>query len=379
MPLFELSSQFRHWRYSKEELAAVRDEVIEQAVQRVKDNIERERAQLHPATNGGDEQVPAEAVPPPPDEIEYLTVDDEVELVKYYLTQVSSLCGAFRFSENVQATAMTYLKRFYLRNTCMDYHPKNVMLTCVFLATKTENCPCSIDSFASKVKTPTEDILSLEFLVSQSLRFEYKVHHAHLAAGGLLLDMQTASIPLETLEQAYTQSRAYIRASRLTDLEFIYTPAQIALASFRLTDPKAVESWLGFKQTRRKRYVISQIEPKSKMPTSGKSGKAGAGTAVQDDSTADENGVKQTELDTEKLIDVLALIGDVILEAKENPVDKVKVTDIDKRLRWARNPDKNPNSLMYKKRQAQEQAYRDEKAKQRAAAQPPNDDGSVFD
>lgn len=45
----------------------------------------------------------------------------------YYLTQISLLCGAFKFSEMVQATAMTYLKRFYLRNTCMDYHPKNVM------------------------------------------------------------------------------------------------------------------------------------------------------------------------------------------------------------------------------------------------------------
>lgn len=63
-------------------------------------------------------------------------------------------------------------------------------LTCVFLATKTENHPTSIDSFSSKTRTTPDDILSLEFLVSQSLRFEYKVHHAHLAASGLLLDMQ---------------------------------------------------------------------------------------------------------------------------------------------------------------------------------------------
>lgn len=108
----------------------------------------------------------------------------------------------------VEATAMTYLKRFYLRNTCMDYHPKNIMyanislprcladrfhffrLTSVFLATKTENHPISIDTFASKTKSKPEDILSLEFLVSQSLRFEYKVHHAHLAGYGLSLDLE---------------------------------------------------------------------------------------------------------------------------------------------------------------------------------------------
>lgn len=45
----------------------------------------------------------------------------------YYLTQVAAMCGAFKYPEIVTATAMTYLKRFYLRNTCMDYHPKNIM------------------------------------------------------------------------------------------------------------------------------------------------------------------------------------------------------------------------------------------------------------
>lgn len=149
------------------------------------------------------------ATPPAPADIEYLTVADEQALVSYYLTQIVALCNAFKFPEMVLATAMSYLKRFYLRNTAMDYHPRNIMyslslaqalkkiltshvirLTCVFLATKTENFPISIDTFAAKVKTPPADILSLEFLVSQSLHFEYKVHHAHVALSGLVLDMQ---------------------------------------------------------------------------------------------------------------------------------------------------------------------------------------------
>jgi len=33
----------------------------------------------------------------------------------------------FRFPEEVEATAISYLKRFYLKNTVMDWHPKNVM------------------------------------------------------------------------------------------------------------------------------------------------------------------------------------------------------------------------------------------------------------
>lgn len=62
----------------------------------------------------------------------------------------------------------------------------------MFLATKTENYAVSIDTFASKLKTKPDDILGLEFLVSQSLKFEYKVHHAHLALAGVVLDLQVS-------------------------------------------------------------------------------------------------------------------------------------------------------------------------------------------
>ena len=140
----------------------------------------------------------------------------------------------------VQATSMSYLKRFYLGNTVMDHHPKNVMcvlspgfsarhkkalmsrvdvshrLTCVFLATKTENFPISIDTFSSRVKTPPTDILSLEFLVSQSLKFEYKVHHAHLALNGILLDLQVPLSLLSISNLPLTHTRLYRLSPRST-------------------------------------------------------------------------------------------------------------------------------------------------------------------
>lgn len=67
----------------------------------------------------------------------------------------------------------------------------------MYLATKTENCSTSIDQFAGRIPNASPaDILSLEFLVSQSLHFEYKVHHAHVALNGLTLDMQVRSLSL---------------------------------------------------------------------------------------------------------------------------------------------------------------------------------------
>jgi cyclin H len=59
--------------------------------------------------------------------VSFLTPDEEHLLVKLYVSKIAQLCGHFRFPEEVEATAVSYLKRFYLKNTVMDWHPKNVM------------------------------------------------------------------------------------------------------------------------------------------------------------------------------------------------------------------------------------------------------------
>jgi cyclin H len=59
--------------------------------------------------------------------IQFLTFDEELILVKQYLTTIPKMCKLHQFPEEVEATAMSYLKRFYLKNTVMDWHPRNVM------------------------------------------------------------------------------------------------------------------------------------------------------------------------------------------------------------------------------------------------------------
>jgi cyclin H len=64
--------------------------------------------------------------------VAFLNQDEEYTLVKLYVGKIAQLCGHFRFSEEVEATAASYLKRFYLKNTVMDWHPKNVMCVAEF-------------------------------------------------------------------------------------------------------------------------------------------------------------------------------------------------------------------------------------------------------
>ena len=42
-------------------------------------------------------------------------------------------------SNKIIFTAMTYLRRFYLRNPCiMEYQPEHMLVACIFLAAKVE-------------------------------------------------------------------------------------------------------------------------------------------------------------------------------------------------------------------------------------------------
>lgn len=39
-------------------------------------------------------------------------------------------------SSSPQAAAIMYMKRFYLRQSCLDHNPAHLMLTCIYLAGK---------------------------------------------------------------------------------------------------------------------------------------------------------------------------------------------------------------------------------------------------
>lgn len=125
-----------------------------------------------------------------------------------------------QFPEEVEATGISYLKRFYLKNTVMDWHPKNVMcvdlglnlctsLTCIFtkrltalyLSAKTCNSWMGIEHYVAKIpQLQPSDVLDLEFLVAQSLSFEFAVWHPHRALWGIWLDVQVRRDIFVTLD-----------------------------------------------------------------------------------------------------------------------------------------------------------------------------------
>jgi len=134
-----------------------------------------------------------------------------------------------------------------------DSYAQNCRLTALFLAAKTCNRPVSIADYAARIpKTTPDDVLSLEFPVAQALNFEFAVWHPHRALWGLFLDAQTLSPPPDpnSLHSAYNAALADVRRSRLSDVDALYAPAQVAFACLHRADKELAERWLAAKVER---------------------------------------------------------------------------------------------------------------------------------
>lgn len=158
----------------------------------------------------------------------------------------------------------------------MTYHPKEMMPSAIFLATKTENHYTSLNSFVAKLqKITAEDVIAPEFLLTQGLRFTFDVRHPHRGLEGGFMELLALakgkgnSIPsnarspgqlkqammelepvkggskttksaedvVRRIQTAHGKAKEVLKtAALLTDAYFLYTPSQIWLSSLYLTD-----------------------------------------------------------------------------------------------------------------------------------------------
>ncbi|KAI9026631.1 cyclin-like protein [Phycomyces nitens] len=225
-------------------------------------------------------------------------------LCRFYEKQLQEICKHLKLTEMVMATAVVYMKRFFLHNTVMDYHPKDILLTCLFLATKSESERVSIDDFGRNLKLPsTTSVLDLEFTVSQGLKFEYYAHHPYRPAYGFFLDIQTTGADIKLLKETYNKVGQVVGDILLTDLPFLYMPSQLALAAFVVAGKNN-----GF-DGQIHRYIEERFG---------------------DQANALESIVES----------IIKILSQVV------PVTKEQATQVDYRLRICMNPAKNPNSVL---------------------------------
>lgn len=206
--LYRRSSQYRKWTFTREQL-----EKMETKVNR---RVAPTELALSPA--------------------------EEKRLVSFCATeQLKQLCEAHKLSSQVRATALAYFRRFYLKHSVMEFLPRLVLPTCVFLAAKAENQFVPLTKFCEVVaKLDPQDILDFEFSLFSALEFTLSVHSPTWPLHGLFLDMQTVlaeNNEVELLCEIHDKAKALLLSTLASDASFLYTPTQIALAAMMAVHP----------------------------------------------------------------------------------------------------------------------------------------------
>lgn len=166
-----------------------------------------------------------------------LSVEEELVLRVFYEYKIQVVCGAFKFPHKIQATALTYYKRFYLCWSVMELHPKTVMLTCIYLACKIEENHVSAEELGKGIQQDHRMILDNEMLVLQSLGFDLIVYTPYRSIEGFINDMEdfchATNGQVDMLKDLHQLAILEADKAMITDAPLLYPPGQLALAVLR--------------------------------------------------------------------------------------------------------------------------------------------------
>ncbi|XP_070177918.1 cyclin-H-like [Littorina saxatilis] len=163
----------------------------------------------------------------------FLTYEEERFLLRQYEIILKEFCNKFQppFPKCILGTSLAFFRRFWVNNSPMDYHPKDIMLTVVYLSCKVEEFYVPIGQFVSNLKGNREKfadtILTFELLLMSKLRYHLTVHNPFRAMEGLLIDIKTRFKELENPERLRKNAEEYIDRCLLSDIVLIFSPSQI--------------------------------------------------------------------------------------------------------------------------------------------------------
>ncbi|KAL2074606.1 hypothetical protein VTL71DRAFT_8384 [Oculimacula yallundae] len=289
---YRTSTQYRLWSYTPQSLFALRSTTNQIAADRVREAVRRVREARNNASSADTSEAENGHGQVPEGEVDCLTVEEELKLVAFYCRQTIQLGDHLKVPTDVKATAVQYIKRFYITNSLMTYHPTDILKTALFFATKTENHYFRLTKFADAIGgAKAEDVLASEFLLTQGLRFTFDVRHPFRALEGAVMELQALArgdIPVlpgsgavagerpmnmeRRVKDAHGRAREYLKTSALlTDVYFHYTPSQIMMAALTIADMELIEWYIKSKMPasagEMQSKVLSTIESCAAMLT----------------------------------------------------------------------------------------------------------------
>ena len=226
--IYRRSTQYRFWSFDEDKIEDLRVTVN----RRGQEVFENRVSELDDDADALIKKYISESFSP-------ISVEEERLIVVYYARKCKDLANFFKFTTQVRLTAISFLLKFYLVHSIMEYYPQQIMYTCLFLSAKSENNFIGINNFSKTIpKTTPESILKYEYTILETMRFSLMCHHPMRPLYGFYLDIQNVLTKLDfnRLYKDYLACRERINESVFSDVQFLYTPPQIALAALYIVD-----------------------------------------------------------------------------------------------------------------------------------------------
>ncbi|MBN3320367.1 CCNH protein, partial [Atractosteus spatula] len=170
----------------------------------------------------------------------FLDPKEEDVIFKHYEKRLLDFCAFFKpaMPKSVVGTASMYFRRFYLNNSVMEYHPRIIMLTCVYLACKVDEFNVSSSQFVGNLRENAagqekalEQILEYELLLIRQLNFHLVVHNPYRPLEGFLIDIKTRYPAIENPEVFRKAADDFLNRATMTDAGLLFPPSQMALTA----------------------------------------------------------------------------------------------------------------------------------------------------
>ena len=288
--MYHSSTQRKHWTF--------RDE----------DDLMNIRQEVNAAyCRGYMENFPAKK------DVVFLSVEEESSLTKYYQMVLIEVCGKFQPSlpSAVTATAVSYLKRFYLKTSVMDHPPKEMFLVCLYMACKVEEYNISVDRFVEILpherREKTKDfILAHELLLMQRLNFHLTVHNPYRPMEGFIIDIKTRCPQLGDPEKWRFMAEDFLRKALMTDASLLFPPSQIAIAALISSSRGTLKSYVSANLGENHLVVLRQVD---------------------------------------RIVNIVTSVS--------FSVSKEQVKTLELKLKACRNPENNPDNKLFKRKRAE--------------------------
>lgn len=153
----------------------------------------------------------------------------------YTLSEITRLGKRMMIRQQALATAQVYLKRFYTRVPIRETNPYVVLVTCVYLACKMEECPAHIRQFTNDALTFWPEFIHND--ITKIAECEFKLiseMNSYLICYHPYRTLQELTPKMGLTPDEHWTAWYVINDSYLTDLPLIRAPHEIAICAIML-------------------------------------------------------------------------------------------------------------------------------------------------